>query len=164
MENNPSPGSEIGVAVVSILIALATIYGTLELPPGSFEPLGSAVIPQVVAGCIIAFSVWMLMRAVGRARSEREPVTDTNSPEEVESFRFRYDLAIVLVIFAIVYVAVMAMDWVRFSVATLVFMLASIGMLTGFARRQLPILIVLALVFGFGLEYLFTNVFVIDLP
>ena len=164
MENNPSPGSEIGVAVVSILVALVTIYGTLELPPGSFEPLGSAVIPQVVAGTIIVFSVWMIVRAVSRARVEQEQIIDTDSSEEVESFRFRYDLAIVLVIFAIVYVAVMAMDWVRFSVATLVFMLASIGMLTGFARRQLPILIVLALVFGFGLEYLFTNVFVIDLP
>ena len=164
MENSSSPGAEIGVGVISILVALVTIYGTLELPPGSFEPLGSAVIPQFVAGCIIAFSLWMIARAVIRVRRGRAGLVNSLSTAQDDSFRHRHDLAVALVIFAIVYVAVMAMDWVRFSVATLVFLLASVGMLTGFARRSIPMLIVLAVVFGFGLEYLFTKVFVIDLP
>ena len=58
----------------------------------------------------------------------------------------------------------MAMDWVRFSIATAVFLSLSIGMLRSFSRRALPLILVLAVVLGFGLEYLFTHVFVIDLP
>jgi putative tricarboxylic transport membrane protein len=164
MDNKTSPGAEIGVGVVSILVALGTIYGTLELPPGSFEPLGSASIPQFVAGAIIVFSLWLIARAVLRARKAQDDSDDASTTEAADSFRHRNDLAIALVVLAVVYVLVMAMDWVRFSVATLVFLLASIGMLSGFARRSLPLLIVLSGVLGFGLEYLFTKVFVIDLP
>jgi hypothetical protein len=164
MDNNTSPGAEIGVGVVSILVALVTIYGTLELPPGSFEPLGSATIPQVVSGAIIVFSMWMIGSAVLRTREIRKGSVSTSETDAQDTFRLRNDFAIALVVFSIVYVAVMAMDWVRFSVATLVFLLASIGMLSGFARRALPFIIILSVVLGFGLEYLFTKVFVIDLP
>jgi putative tricarboxylic transport membrane protein len=164
MDNNTSPGAEIGVGVVSILVALSTIYGTLDLPPGSFEPLGSASIPQVVAGAIIVFSLWVIARAILRQRTMRDDSTPTPTTESEDDFELRNDLGVALVVLAVAYVAVMAMDWVRFSIATLVFLIASIGMLSGFPRRSLPFLIVLAVVFGFGLEYLFTNVFVIDLP
>jgi len=164
MDNDTSPGAEIGVAVVSILVALTTIYGTLELPPGSFEPLGSAAIPQFVSGAIILFSLWMIARAVLRQRKMREDSISTWTTKSEPEFRRRNDFAVALVVLAVVYVAVMAMDWVRFSIATFVFLLTSIGMLSGFARRALPFLIVLSAVLGFGLEYLFTKVFVIDLP
>ena len=38
VNNDSRPGADIGLAVVLIAISLLTIYGTLELPAGSFEP------------------------------------------------------------------------------------------------------------------------------
>ncbi len=162
MQQDSPPSTDIGLGVALIGVALLVIYGTLDLPAGSFEPLGSASIPQYVSGGIIVLSLWIIARAVARSRDPGEAAQADEA--DGADFPMRPGLAVALVCLAVVYVGVMAMDWVRFSVATLVFMFASIGMLTGFARRQLPVMIVLSLVFGFGLEYLFTKVFVIDLP
>lgn len=164
MNNDSRPGADIGLAVVLIAISLLTIYGTLELPAGSFEPLGSATIPQVVAGAIIVFSVWMLVNALAARRQTRVMHDRVDGREPSERVRPRYDLAISLMVLAVVYVLVMAMGWVRFSLATMIFLILAVGMLTTFARRQLPVVIVLAVALGLGLEYLFTQVFVIDLP
>lgn len=160
MKQPSSPAADIGLGVVLILVALLTIYGTLELPEGSFEPLGSASIPQYVSGGIIFLSLWVIARAVWKLRSEGVAWRDPRTA----AFRHRYDYAVALVVLSCLYVFVMAMDWVRFSVATLVFILVTVGLLSGFARRTLPIVLALAIGLGIGLEYLFTQVFVIDLP
>ena len=44
---------DIGVALVLIVIAAVAIWQAAGLPPGTFEPLGSARVPQMTAGLII---------------------------------------------------------------------------------------------------------------
>ena len=55
MSSRQSPSADIALGIVLIAVAVIVFYGTLELPPGSFEPLGSASIPQFVCGGIIVF-------------------------------------------------------------------------------------------------------------
>ncbi len=40
----------------------------------------------------------------------------------------------------------------------------TIGALVRFERRLLPLIVVIALVTGFGCQYVFTRIFVVDLP
>lgn len=162
MQQDSPPSTDIGLGVALIGVALLVIYGTLDLPAGSFEPLGSASIPQYVSGGIIVLSLWIIARAVARSRDPGEAAQADEA--DGADFPMRPGLAVALVCLAVVYVGVMAMDWVRFSVATTLFSALTIGMLTNFERRLMPAIVVLALVLGIGLEYTFTQIFVIDLP
>ena len=158
-----SPASiDLGLGLVLIVVASGIIFGTWDLPEGSFEPLGSASIPRYVAGGVIVLSIWIMAQAIARMRQPQEPSVATLDAQD--SFALRPGLAAALVAFTVVYVGVMAMEWLRFSIATAIFTLAAVGMLTKFERRLLPGIGVLALVLGVGLEYVFTQVFVIDLP
>jgi hypothetical protein len=58
----------------------------------------------------------------------------------------------------------MALRVVDFAILTALFLLVKIGVLTRFERRLLPLIVVLALVVGFGCQYVFTRIFVVDLP
>ena len=60
MQEQSSVSADIGLGITLIVVALAIIFGTLELPEGSFEPLGSASIPRYVSGGVIALSVWII--------------------------------------------------------------------------------------------------------
>ena len=162
MQQDSLPSTDIGLGVVLIGVALVVIYGTLDLPPGSFEPLGSASIPQYVSGGVILLSLWIIARAVARSRGADAP-TQTEEADS-EDFPRRPGLAVALVCLVVIYVGVMAMDWLRFSIATTLFSAITIGMLTKFERRLFPAILVIALVLGIGLEYTFTQIFVIDLP
>jgi putative tricarboxylic transport membrane protein len=162
MQQESPTSTDIGLGVVLILVALVIIYGTLDLPAGSFEPLGSASIPQYVCGGIIVLSIWIIARALVRSR-QRGGQPEANGADEA-TFPLRPGIAIALVGFAFVYVGVMATDLLRFSIATTLFLVAAIGMLTKFERRQIPAVVIVALVLGIGLEYTFTQIFVIDLP
>lgn len=165
MDQKARPGADIGLAIVLIALGVLIIHATLDLPPGTFEPLGSATIPQVVAGLIIVFSVWMLVQALAERRElAARGARNAAEPDAEEPVRQRFDLSVTLVALTFVYVLVMAMDWARFSLATGVFLVASIGLLAGFTRRNTAVILALAVGFGVGLEYLFTEVFVIDLP
>ena len=162
MQQDTPASTDIGLGVTLIGVALLVIYGTLDLPPGSFEPLGSASIPQYVSGGVIVLSLWIIARALARSRGPQEQAQTDESGDA--DFPLRPGLAVALVCLAVVYVGVMAMDWLRFSIATTLFSALTIGMLTKFERRFMPAIVVLALVLGIGLEYTFTQIFVIDLP
>jgi len=55
---------DIGVALVLIVIAAVAIWQAADLPPGSFEPLGSAWVPQITAGLIIILALTIIIRAM----------------------------------------------------------------------------------------------------
>jgi hypothetical protein len=59
---------------------------------------------------------------------------------------------------------VLALKLVSFAICTALFLFISIGMLTRFYYKRLPVVVFIALVIGFGSQYIFTQVFVVDLP
>ena len=155
MSNSVNRRFDIGVALMMIVIAAVAIWQAADLPPGSFEPLGSARVPQMTAGLIILLSLWVILRAMQR----------TASADEVEpagATRWR-DAAIVAVL-TVVYVAALHFRVTTFAIVTMVFLTATIFALTRFDAAKLPIILLVAAVTGFGCQYLFTRVFVVDLP
>jgi hypothetical protein len=147
------PRLEIGVALMLVLIASLALFGTRTIPPGRFEPLGSAPVPQAVAVLILLLAIWIIVRAC----IDRRPIAAAAAVD-------RYLDAGVVVVLTLLFVAAMHYRLASFAILTLIYLVAAIGFLTRFDRRQLPWIVGIAAVVGFGFQYLFTRVFVVDLP
>lgn len=152
MNERIDPRLEIGVALMLILIASLALFGTRTIPPGKFEPLGSAPVPQAVATLILLLAIWVIVRAC----IDKRPVAAATAN--------RYLDAGMAVVFTTLFVLGMHQRLASFAILTLVYLVATIGFLTRFERRQLPWIVGIAAAVGFGFQYLFTRVFVVDLP
>ena len=152
MNERIDPRVEIGVALMLILIASLALFGTKDIPPGRFEPLGSAPVPQAVAGLILLLAIWIIVRAC----IDRRPIATPSAD--------RYLDAAVVVAFTLLFVAAMHYRLTTFAILTTLYLVATIGFLIRFDRRRLLYVVGIAAVVGFGFQYLFTRVFVVDLP
>ena len=157
MADSSDPRVDIGVCLFLVVICCAVLVEAAKLPPGSFEPLGSAPIPQATAGLIIALCLLVIGRAAlvmwrGQARAGETPYPPR-----------RLDAAVLLGLTAL-YVFLMAQRVAGFAPITAVFLFVAIAFLTRFAPRSLPIAALIGVIMGWGCQYVFTQVFVVDLP
>jgi uncharacterized membrane protein YkvI len=157
MADGSNPRVDIGVCLFLIVICCAVLVEAAKLPAGSFEPLGSAPIPQATAGLII----FLCLLVVGRAalvmwRGEGSAIEAPYPPRRLD--------AAVLFGLTVLYVLLMAQRVAGFAPITAVFLFAAIAFLTRFAPRSLPIAALIGVVMGWGCQYVFTRVFVVDLP
>jgi len=146
---------DIGVALVLIVIAAVAIWEAADLPPGSFEPLGSAWVPQITAGLIILLALWVIIGAILRD----DGVRDVPPPGAA-----RWRDAVIVALFTVLYVTALQFRITTFAIVTTVFLTATIFVLARFNVAKLPVILVLAAITGFGCQFLFTRVFVVDLP
>ena len=162
MRDGSDPCIEIGLSVFLAAVSVAVLVEAAGLPAGIYEPLGSAAIPQAVAVLILLLSLWMGGRAFGYLSDRRggAPATPGDAPTHV----LRIWSTIAVLGLAILYVLAMQLEWMGFAIATSVFLFLSIGILARFTRRSVLLAVGLALLVGFGGEWLFTNVLIIDLP
>ena len=156
MADGSNPRVDIGVCLFLIVICCAVLVEAAKLPPGSFEPLGSAPIPQATAALIIFLCLLVVGRAalaMGRGR--------TGAPAAYPPRRLD---ATVLFGLTVLYVLLMAQRVAGFAPITAVFLFVAIAFLTRFAPRSLPIAALIGVAMGWGCQYVFTRVFIVDLP
>lgn len=151
-----SSRAEIAISLLIIAACLVILMETLELPPGSFEPLGSAPVPQATAGLIIALCCVVIWLALARGRAREADGVD----EEVEE----PGSAAYLFLLSIAYVGGLHSARIDFGVLTTAFLLLSIWGLERFRTGALLPAAVVAAIVGFGCKYVFTKIFVVDLP
>lgn len=156
---NPSktPLADIGFSIFVIVLGATVLWEARTLPPGTFEPLGSAPIPQAICWMIIALSLLVMGNAW---RSLRLP----QPPRDGEVLVLRPMDAAVTFGLTVAYVLSMAFGLIAFVYATVLFLFITVAVLTRFAPKGLAIGAAIALVMGFGCEYAFTKVFYVDLP
>lgn len=147
---------EIGASLVVILACAVLIYESLDLPPGSFEPLGSAPVPQFTAGLIILLAIIVIVRAV-RKRRETTTAEDDEVKDEPVS-------ALLLVAVTLLYVLLLHFRVIGFGTLTAAYLFAVISALERFRPRALIGAAIVGVIVGYGVQYLFTQVFVVDLP
>ena len=157
MADGSNPRVDIGVCLFLIVICCAVLVEAAKLPPGSFEPLGSAPIPQATAGLVI----FLCLLVVGRAalaiwRGEAIGAEVPYPPRRLD--------AAVLFGLTVLYVLLMAQRVAGFAPMTALFLFVAIAFLTRFAPRSLPIAALVGVVMGWGCQYVFTQVFIVDLP
>lgn len=158
MNDRADPRTDIGVALCIIVACLAVLWESRTIPPAAFDPLGSAPVPQGAASLIIVLSLVCVGRAIGRWRAQ-------GVGEGAERLSRRHMLdALIISVLTVIFVWVMQLRATSFGLMTTVYLTAAIGWLVRFKPRLLPWIVLLALVIGFGCQYIFTRVFIVDLP
>lgn len=107
-------------------------------------------------GAICVFGLAVAFKSL-RERKSKEGNKD-------ESFRLRFDLAFGTFGLCLLYTLIMGMGWLPFVWATTAFILASGLYLTGGDKSKAIYVVEIALVMSFGLHYVFTDIFAIQLP
>lgn len=155
MSERTDPRVEITVSLALVVICGLVLVEARSIPPGFFEPLGSAPVPRFVAWAIIGLCLVVIARAAWRLRA------GFAQPAEPPS-RWLDLLAIAVLTGA--YVLVLQWRLTTFGVMTTAYLVLAIGLLVRFDRRRLPWVALVAAITGFGSQYVFTRIFVVDLP
>ena len=150
---------EIGVSALLIVASAAIFVETLELPPPVYDPIGPAAFPRVLSVIIGILALVVIVSAV--RRPSLAAVQDGGQPR---TYRLRPDLALGSTLLTTGYVVLLAFRPFSFAVLTTLYLVVQIMLLFDFERRRLPAAVLLAAVFGFGSDYIFTQLFFIDLP
>lgn len=156
--NEARPLADIAFAIAVVLFAGIVYWGTLDLPPPRYEPMGSGALPRALAIIMSLLAIAVGARGVVRLRAGHEP---TGEPLP---FRRKPALAVATVALLIGYLLVMEFRLAGFVPTSIVAFSLLGSMLVGFEWRRLPAVIgfVTALVL---VSYLvFTKLFYIDLP
>ena len=140
--------TEIGVAALVILICAVFLVQAKDLPPGTFEPLGSGPVPIYTSLIIILCCVIVIMRAIKVLIQSSEPLR-----------AFQLEFSTGLPIGGLLHFQVASFGFVTF-----LFLAILIWSMERFNHRKILPALAIAAVFSFGAEYIFTNVFVVDLP
>ncbi len=156
MNGKVDPRLEVLVCLLIIGGCAAVLIEAASIRPGFFEPLGSGPVPRATAWSIIALAGVTALRAVWRWRT-----AGLADPSDVAERWL--DMAAVAVL-TVAYVAVLHLRLTTFALMTTVYLALVIGLLVRFERRTLPWVLVVAAAVGFGAQYVFTRIFIVDLP
>ena len=152
--------TEIGVCGGIALVCLVFFVQAWALPPGTFEPLGSGPVPQVTAAIVMICCLIVVVRAVLHLRAGE----GIGAAARTEFVGRSPKGPIVTLVATILYIAALDAKLASFGLVSFVFLTALIWTLENFRTGALPWVLGVAATFAFGVEYLFTNVFVVDLP
>ena len=140
----------LGIAIGSVLL-----IGAGDISPPMFDPVGSAALPRACGVVIIALGLGALAQSwknLGR------PIV-SKTDEAVAQIR---PATLGLTGLMVLYPLGMELG-LGFALSTIAFVALSIPLIA--ARwRALPVALVVALALGLGSQWLFTNVFYVDLP
>ena len=156
MDRKASPIADLWIGVLFIVTCAVVLWETRDIPPGTFEPLGSAPIPQAVAGLIILLTL-IVMGKAWLSLTRGEGAGEFDVPP-------RYADAAMLCALTVAYAIALHLRIGRFDVLTTVYLSLTIGMLVRFARSSLLTVVIVSAITGFGAQYAFTQIFVVDLP
>jgi hypothetical protein len=154
------PVAEIFVCGLIIVVCGIFYSAAAKLPPGTFEPLGSGPVPKYTALIIIACCLLVIFNAVRKIA--RGPGLGADVMNE---FRGRSPLgALVILGLTLGYILVLQTRILPFGVVTFGFLLLTIWVLEDLRLKALLPALIVSAIGSFGVEYLFTNVFYVDLP
>ena len=147
---------EVWVSLLVMLICAVFLWESWDLPPGSFEPLGSGPVPQATAFIVIFCAGLVILNAL------KESVQLSENEETKEKPSIRAGLIISLA--TVFYSLVLHFRLMPFAWMTTLFLVITIWGLEKFDRKKFLPALITAIIIGFASEYLFTEVFIVDLP
>ena len=147
---------EVWVSLLVILICLIFLWESWDLPPGSFEPLGSGPVPQATAFVVIFCAGLVILNALKKSVQ----LSENEETKEKPSIRAGLIISSATVVYSLVlHLRVMPFAWM-----TTLFLIITIWGLEKFGRKKFLPALITAIIIGFASEYLFTEVFIVDLP
>ena len=155
-EKKRIPYLDIIISLSLIALAAVVLIAAKDIPPPFFDPIGSAAFPKYTAYLIIFLALVIGFRSI--------LLSPLLPREPKRGFKLEPLLAAYTVAVPVLYVLSMNLGWASFRIATTVFIFALAALLSRFEKRVLIVSALIAPVFGFGGQYLFTEVFYMDLP
>ncbi len=155
--------AELCVYAVLICICGIIIVASLELPEGTFEPLGSGAVPAMIAGTIIVLCIIGLLRSIAAVVKPKSAAggIGTGSAAGVISTP-----GLLAVFFAAVmlYSLNIQHEAIHFVPATFLFLFLTLIALNGLAKPTAIWAFCLATGISISFFLIFTKVFVVRLP
>lgn len=153
----PLGGLSLEIAILIFCGAIISETGKTAGPV--FDVVGPDFLPTVVALLVATLTLLQVVVHVVQRR---------NTPTPAETQGVRIGAVVSGVVFSavtIAYVAVLALEVAPFFLATTVFVGATTSLLSRpFTWRDIAFGLAIGLVLGVGLQYVFTQVLIIDLP
>lgn len=160
-KDQPDPRLEITLAIIAIGFSALIYWGTIDLPPPRFEPLGSASVPRMLAGTMAILSAIWLALSVVKLRSA-EPVEPQEGAEpETQKHPL---LAVSILMITIVFVAIMDLGLLGFVAAGIPYVVLCGFLMTHRSLQALPWVVGYAVILILSVNYVFTEFFYINLP
>jgi putative tricarboxylic transport membrane protein len=161
-------GSKAGRRDLALALAITVfsivLYRQADLlPPPFFDPLGSAAVPKATAIVLVVLAACLLVQRAFHLEGGgmSMPARPADGEQEVPPAPFTALGAIAL---PVAYIAVLQAGWLSFPEASALFVMA-LGALFGQGRRAVLLALpVIALVTGYGLNHIFTEILYVDLP
>lgn len=153
------PLTEIGVAALIAAICTVMLLQALALPPGRFEPMGSGPVPTWTAIIIIVCCLVVIVRATRTLLERRKAEIVPSELAGVNPMG-----GVMLLGLTVIYVAALQLKIAGFGLITFVYLLLLILGMEGFKRYRVLPAVILSAVAAFGAQYVFTEIFVVDLP
>ncbi|MCZ6673569.1 MAG: tripartite tricarboxylate transporter TctB family protein [Verrucomicrobia bacterium] len=158
MSTSQQPIQDYIISGCTIVLAGLVLWGAQDIPPPFFDPLGSAAVPKVCAYLLILIALGICIRRYFENRA------GSNSNPEAEGYKSEPWLALAVVAMSILYTLAMGSGWIGFRWGTVIYIFVTGSIL---ARKHYPVMglsLALGLLIGIGGQYLFTQIFYIDLP
>ncbi|SES23722.1 Tripartite tricarboxylate transporter TctB family protein [Tranquillimonas rosea] len=144
--------------VVIFLASVGLFVEATTIPTSRFEVLGAGSFPKLIYGGLVLLSGAAIFGAVRRLPSG---ALSRFAPSVPDWFVRR---RLVLAVFACLGVYLAALPWIGFSWATFAFLVVLLVILSPRTPFSLGLTLVIALLFSFGLNWLFAEVFNVFLP
>lgn len=164
----PPPATDDGAAgevarlvsyIALLLVAIMLYIAAGSLPTSQWEPLGAGAFPKLVFGLLAGLCVTAIVLSLRRlARLGMPGSWGARSLDWVRAHR------LVILVFAAFGLYLLALRGLGFSLATFVFLLVAQLIIAPRNRRSTLIALVIAVVFSFGLNWIFAEVFLVFLP
>lgn len=147
------------LACLAIAFSGLFLFEGAKLKPGVFEPIGPGAVPMGVAVVTIVLSLLVLWARWRKPRDAAGQALTDSAPE-----REKWGLLLAVAALTVAYTAILQTGVARYGLVTVVYLLVTFLVVSGSVRRDLRWSVVLALVFGLGLDYVFRHLLVADLP
>jgi len=154
---------------VFIVFGIAVFLLTEERAGTIYDPLGPAFIPRALALLCAIVSVPILFQGIRKKMACAGPEKTTEAEKNPASYTRHPKAALLAMLLFFLYILALDMGISGFRTLTIVFVLILGGMLIKVSGekkamlKRIIILVIISLVLSFGLYYLFTRVFIINL-
>lgn len=144
--------------VALLAVSITMFVEARTIPTSRFEALGAGAFPMLVHALL---SLLLISAIIGSVR--RIP-TEAYSRFASQVFLWAQARRLVLLMFLCLIVYVASMPMIGYPITTLIFLLVLLLTLSPRTKKAVAIAVILALVFSYGLNWLFSEVFNVFLP
>ncbi len=144
--------------VALLAVSIGMFLEARTIPTSRFEALGAGAFPMLVHVLLILLLISAIIGSVRQIPAEAYPRFASQAILWAKTRR----LVLLMFVFLIIYIT--AMPVIGYPIATLVFLLAFLLTLSPKTKKAVALCVTLALLFSFGLNWLFAEVFNVFLP